>query len=168
MYCSQSLVSCMNLTFGINRVVGYPPQPPQPTASPGPGRGRGARGPPGPATPQQNQAAHYPGSPQVPRPPPPPGQTQNALALQAQQTPNVGNSLAELDPDHLPPNLKREGPDWYAVFNPRVRRVLDVDLVHNLVHQSVVCCVRFSLDGRYVATGCNRSAQIYDVDNGQM
>lgn len=67
----------------------------------------------------------------------------------------------------MPPHLKREGVDWYAVFNPAVRRVLDVDLVHTLEHQSVVCCVRFSLDGRYVATGCNRLASIYDVETGQ-
>lgn len=44
--------------------------------------------------------------------------------------------------------------------------MLDVDLVHNLAHESVVCCVRFSLDGRYVATGCNRSAQIFEVNTG--
>ena len=78
----------------------------------------------------------------------------------------MGNTLAELEPENLPAHLKHEGVDWYAVFNPRVRRVLDVDLVHNLLHQSVVCCVRFSLDGRFVATGCNRSAQIFDVDTG--
>lgn len=80
---------------------------------------------------------------------------------------NVGNSLGELDPDRLPSHLKREGSDWFAVFNPRVQRVLDVDLVHTLNHSSVVCCVRFSLDGRFVATGCNRSAQIFDVETGQ-
>ena len=74
--------------------------------------------------------------------------------------------LADLDPDTLRPDQKREGLDWFAVFNPRVRRVLDVDLVHNLAHESVVCCVRFSHDGRYVATGCNRSAQIFEVSTG--
>lgn len=44
--------------------------------------------------------------------------------------------------------------------------MLDVDLVHTLSHDSVVCCVRFSHDGRYVATGCNRSAQIFEVGSG--
>lgn len=78
-----------------------------------------------------------------------------------------GNQLVDLHPDKVPPNLKREGDDWYAVFNPRIRRTLDVELVHNLVHESVVCCVRFSRDGRFVATGCNRTAQIFDVDSGQ-
>lgn len=45
--------------------------------------------------------------------------------------------------------------------------MLDVGLVHTLQHESVVCCVRFSQDGRYVATGCNRSAQIFDVSTGR-
>lgn len=75
--------------------------------------------------------------------------------------------LADLDPSHLAPHQKREGDDWFAVFNPRVQRVLDVGLVHTLQHESVVCCVRFSQDGRYVATGCNRSAQIFDVSTGR-
>ncbi|MCJ1406424.1 general transcription repressor [Ptychographa xylographoides] len=137
---------------------GYPP--PQPIASPGAGKGRPGRGPPGPATPQQNQQASYPdrGSPQIPRPTPPPQQAQIR---------DVGNVLADLDPSLLAPHQKREGDDWFAVFNPRVPRVLDVGLVHTLTHESVVCCVRFSQDGRYVATGCNRSAQIYEVSTGR-
>lgn len=32
---------------------------------------------------------------------------------------------------------------------------------------SVVCCVRFSADGKYLATGCNRTAQIFDVKTGE-
>lgn len=155
---------------------GYPPnpsangyaQPPQPTASPG-GKRPGPRGPPGPggpATPLQNNPAPYPGSPQVPRPTPPPHHQQNALVASTQVPLAQSNVLADLDIEQLPENLKKEGSDWFAVFNPRARRVLDVDLIHNLPHQSVVCCVRFSLDGRFVATGCNRSAQIFDVETG--
>ncbi|KAL6719582.1 general transcription repressor [Lecanora helva] len=125
-------------------------------ASPGPGKPRSNRGPLGHAsTPQQPQSMPYPAaSPQMGRPsPPPPFHT-------------VGNMLADLDPDQMRPDQKREGSDWYAVFNPNVRRVLDVDLHFTLMHESVVCCVRFSRDGRYVATGCNRSAQIFDVHTG--
>ena len=31
---------------------------------------------------------------------------------------------------------------------------------------SVVCCVNFSANGKYVATGCNRTVQIYEVQTG--
>ncbi|KAJ5985126.1 hypothetical protein N7522_012322 [Penicillium canescens] len=117
--------------------------------------------PPGPATPQQQHIA-YPdprASPQIPRPTPP-----NQTSLPRERP---GNMLANWNPDELPASQKREGPDWYAVFNPEVQRVLDVELVHHLNHDSVVCCVRFSRDGKYLATGCNRSAQIFDVTTGQ-
>jgi WD40 repeat protein len=81
--------------------------------------------------------------------------------------------------------MKKEGSDWFAIFNPNVKRVLDVSLVHTLMHEryvfvcefdglfeayhlacSVVCCVRFSADGKFLATGCNRTAQIYDTKTG--
>ncbi|TAQ89785.1 hypothetical protein B7494_g1860 [Chlorociboria aeruginascens] len=141
----------------------YGAQPSQATASPGPGKGpRLNRGPGGPATPQLSQPIPYPdprASPQVGHPipdhRPPPYQA------------NVGNALAELDLERLPAHQKRVEADWFAIFNPQVPRVLDVDLVHTLQHESVVCCVRFSHDGKYVATGCNRSAQIFDVVSGQ-
>ncbi|KAJ5107566.1 Transcriptional repressor rco-1 [Penicillium angulare] len=142
-------------------VTGYGGPPPPPTASPGPGKGR--RPAPGPATPVQTQIA-YPdprASPQI-RPTPPGAQ---AAPIVRQDRP--GNMLANWNPEDLPPSQKREGTDWYAVFNPEVQRVLDVELVHHLSHDSVVCCVRFSRDGKYLATGCNRSAQIFDVTTGQ-
>ncbi|KAF9442429.1 WD40 repeat-like protein [Macrolepiota fuliginosa MF-IS2] len=72
-----------------------------------------------------------------------------------------------LDIHTIPPELKKEGTDWFAIFSPKVKRQLDVALVHTLIHESVVCCVRFSADGRYLATGCNRTTQIYDVRTGR-
>lgn len=45
----------------------------------------------------------------------------------------------------------------------RVERGGDVRLTF---FRSVVCCVRFSSDGQYLATGCNRTAQIYDTKTG--
>ncbi|KAF9528664.1 chromatin associated protein [Crepidotus variabilis] len=67
----------------------------------------------------------------------------------------------------VPPEHKKTGSDWFALFNPQVKRVLDVNLVHTMKHESVVCCVKFSADGKYLATGCNRTAQIYDAKTGK-
>ncbi|KAF2457078.1 WD40-repeat-containing domain protein [Lineolata rhizophorae] len=157
--------------YGQGPANGFGPQGPQPTASPGPKRG--ARGPPGPATPQQHPAVPLPGSPQVPRPTPPPNAQQALMGPGARPPPpptaggpNVGNCLAELEPDQVSDAFKTDGSDWYVVYNPQIRRSLDVKLLHTLPHASVVCCVRFSHDGRFIATGCNRAAQIFDVESG--
>ncbi len=77
------------------------------------------------------------------------------------------NALGDLDPESLPSHVKKVREDWWAIFNQTIPRVLDVDLVHTLQHESVVCTVKFNHDGKYVATGCNRSAQIYDVTTGE-
>ncbi|BFZ62391.1 proteinral transcription repressor [Saitoella coloradoensis] len=69
--------------------------------------------------------------------------------------------------DDLPRGLKKKGEDWYVVYNPKAPKNLEVNLLHSLEHMSVVCCVRFSADGKYLATGCNRSAQIYEVKTGK-
>mmetsp|Transcript_17672 Transcript_17672/g.68589 ORF Transcript_17672/g.68589 Transcript_17672/m.68589 type:complete len:526 (+) Transcript_17672:49-1626(+) len=57
---------------------------------------------------------------------------------------------------------------WSAIYNPNVQTNLKVGLEHHLEHDSVVCCVRFSADGQYLATGCNRKAQIFSVADGSL
>ncbi|KAJ6582990.1 chromatin associated protein [Mycena vulgaris] len=83
--------------------------------------------------------------------------------------------LDDLDLATLAPHLKKEsagsahgGTEWFAVWNPTVKhkRISDMNLLHTLLHESVVCCVRFSKDGRFLATGCNRTAQVYDARTG--
>ncbi|GAA6059271.1 hypothetical protein JCM10212_006664 [Sporobolomyces blumeae] len=74
--------------------------------------------------------------------------------------------VTNFDPETAPKDLKKEGSDWMTMFNPNVKRVLDVGLVHTLVHDSVVCCVRFSPDGKILATGCNRNTTLYDTKTG--
>ncbi|KAF7324791.1 Chromatin associated protein [Mycena kentingensis (nom. inval.)] len=88
---------------------------------------------------------------------------------QTDEEPTFPAWLDNPDPAHVPPEHKREGSDWFAVWNPsiRPRKLTDVQLVHTLVHSTVVCCVQFSADGRFVATGCNRSAQIFDAKTGR-
>ncbi|KAF9225758.1 WD40 repeat-like protein [Gyrodon lividus] len=115
-------------------------------------------------------SAHAP-YPPGPGNPPPAGPNEQSSSVSASLAPvssssNGGQFPEDLDPQHVPPEFKREGSDWFAVFNPKVKRVLDVTLVHTLMHESVVCCVRFSADGKFLATGCNRTAQIYDTKTG--
>ncbi|KLP11828.1 putative transcriptional repressor rco-1 [Fusarium fujikuroi] len=153
---------------GIQPGIPGPPQHAAPSQQPpsiAPGNGLFTRpGAVGPATPQVNTPVPYPGSaasPQVSHPTPEHGR------MGGPHAPAVGNALGDLEVDSVAPHNKKTGQDWYAIFNPQVQRVLDVDLVHSLNHESVVCCVRFSHDGKYVATGCNRSAQIFDVQTGE-
>ena len=91
----------------------------------------------------------------------------NQSEIQNSNSNSSSNQIIDYsDPDSFPKEYKKEGSDWIAMYNPQSQRSLDVSLVHNLVHESVVCCVRFSDDGKYLATGCNRSAQIYDTKTG--
>lgn len=60
--------------------------------------------------------------------------------------------------------------DW-AVYQGRTANGslvnMKVSLQHSLTLDSVVCCVRYSWDGQYLATGSNRSAHIFDATTGQ-
>jgi WD40 repeat protein len=104
------------------------------------------------------------------QPPPsqrtPPNHTQD-IALRNGTPPYEFPS--SLSPNSVPASLRKEGTDWFLMYNPRLpQKTLDVSLLHQFNHESVVCCVRFSKDGRYLATGCNRTAQIFDMKTGQM
>ncbi|KAF8536493.1 chromatin associated protein [Trichophaea hybrida] len=124
---------------------GYPTQPPQPTVSPGAQNQ--------PQSPDQDQHV----SPQTALP--------NA-SLSPALPAVVNNYLADLDPESVSQEFLKEGSDWFAVSNPGLAQQLEVDLVHTLDHNSVVCSVTFSHDGKYIATGCNNSTQIFDVLTG--
>ncbi|KAG9033979.1 general transcription repressor, partial [Tulasnella sp. UAMH 9824] len=55
-------------------------------------------------------------------------------------------ALTDLDAELVPPELKSEGSDWFAIFNPQAERTLDIKLSLSLTHE--------------------RTAQIYDVKTG--
>src|SRR5260370_19733271 len=46
----------------------------------------------------------------------------------------ISNNLSDLKPEQVPPELKKEGSDWWAIFNPSVPRVLDISLSLTLQH----------------------------------
>jgi hypothetical protein len=48
------------------------------------------------------------------------------------------NFPEDVDIHNIPSEFKKEGSDWFAIFNPKVKRVLDVNLVHTLMHERCV------------------------------
>jgi glucose repression regulatory protein TUP1 len=61
-----------------------------------------------------------------------------------------------------------ESPEFTLVPAANAPTNLAVSDHHTLVHTSVVCCVRFSRDGRLLATGSNNMTQIFDVYTGDL
>ncbi|CAG8598281.1 16238_t:CDS:10, partial [Acaulospora colombiana] len=92
------------------------------------------------------QSSGVPTNGNAPLPGPPPNKRKNNQNMNTQlagsrpplkqgSISGTGNSgLGDMDPESVPPQLKKEGSDWFAIFNPKVSRVLDVDLVHTLDH----------------------------------
>ncbi|KAJ3208374.1 general transcription repressor, partial [Dinochytrium kinnereticum] len=153
--------------------VGGPPPPPMQQGQPPPMHGGPPGGPP-----------HGHGPPQHGGHPPPPHghhpQGQVAPPPQQQQQPPMPPPQPQPQPitgicDHLAEvdghGWRTETKDWAAISNPRSYAAMGgvrfkLDQVHALDHRSVVCCVRFSPDGRYLATGSNKKAQVFDVWTG--
>ncbi|KAJ9077811.1 transcription repressor [Entomophthora muscae] len=75
--------------------------------------------------------------------------------------------LCDLNPNDMPEQHLQRGSDWVAIFNPEIPNALSIELLGTLDHASIVCCVRFSHDASYLATGCDRTAQIYDTATAQ-
>ena len=60
-------------------------------------------------------------------------------------TPGATSSFPEkFNVENILPEFKKED-DWFAIFNPKVKRVPDVTLVHTLVHErGVPVCALYS------------------------
>lgn len=145
---------------------GYPPRGPAPgtptSTHPGPIPNDAA------GMPKRKSGSSTTSTSVPPGPPPPPPAAAGTMVPAGRPKSQLGMSvppgaLADVDPDSVPANMKVEGRDWFALFNPKTPRYLKVDLLHTLEHRSVVCCVKFSADGRWLAAGCNRATYIYDV-----
>ena len=62
-------------------------------------------------------------------------------------TPGASSSLLqEFNLHDIPPEFQKEGSDWFALFSPKVKRVMDVNLVHTLMHERCVCA-RYLVNG---------------------
>lgn len=76
--------------------------------------------------------------------------------------------LLDLDVAKANPDFRKQNPEYYVLYNPALKRELDVELMQSLDHSSVVCCVKFSKNGEFIATGCNKTTQVFDVKTGAL
>jgi general transcriptional corepressor TUP1 len=76
------------------------------------------------------------------------------------------NPILDQDWDSIPAEYKR-GEDWEATFNKNSSHQFDVSLLHTFAHTGPVQSVHFSSDGKYLATGTERTAHIFDLQTGQ-
>lgn len=64
--------------------------------------------------------------------------------------------------------VKKDGSDWLLGYNTKVPRRLNVDLLYSFDHNSVVCSVSFSHDGKLLATGSNKIVNVFNVSDGTL
>ena len=124
------------------------PPPPSTTSSSGPS---------GPGLPPPPSSSHGPYSSSGPGSSNPPGLSEplpSSLGggpsgagqlVPIGSTPGGGTFPEDLDIHNVPPEYKKEGSDWFALFNPGTKRVLDVSLVHTLMHERSVLVLGPSL-----------------------
>ena len=56
--------------------------------------------------------------------------------------------------------------DWLVTYNPKAQRLLSIDLLQSLNFDGVVCCVRFSNSGKFLAASGNKLCNIYEAKTG--
>ncbi|GAV29786.1 hypothetical protein PMKS-003289 [Pichia membranifaciens] len=115
------------------------------------------------ASPSSNKAATYSGSKQLTKSQP----AEEALIKRAQHNKPIPAFLKDFDAFASLP-YKKQHNDYYLVYNPKIPKKVDISLVHSFDHTSVVCCVRFSKDGKFLATGCNKLTQVFSVETGDL
>lgn len=58
--------------------------------------------------------------------------------------------------------------DWtYGYRTAQKEYNMELSLAHSFAHKSVVCSTRFSHDGKLLATGCDHTTQLYDLETGK-
>ena len=69
----------------------------------------------------------------------------------------------EKDIHSVSPDYKCEGTDWYAVFNPNVKRRLDVQLVHTLLHEGYVRLLPIGESWKLMLLSCLQCSALRQV-----
>lgn len=92
-----------------------------------------------------------------------------ASSVSEGQTEDISTSTATADTSNKNNRSKVKWTITYTKKSPEFQEYdrPDVEMLHTLDHHSVVCCVRFSADGSMMASGCHKTAQIFDVESSK-
>ncbi|KAL8974341.1 MAG: hypothetical protein Q9197_001413 [Variospora fuerteventurae] len=75
----------------------------------------------------------------------------------------VGNMLADLDPYEMAPDKRQIEDDWSVVYNPKLPRELDIELIQSIHFSGLFMSVKFSYNGDFLAIGQDRFAVVYET-----
>ena len=114
---------------------------------------------------QHNEAGDRPGEQEKPREVA--AVSQEVQLHRAEHNKPIPQFLEDFDSYNTLPYKKKHA-EYYEVYNPSVPKRAEISLVHSFAHTSVVCCVRFSKDGKFLATGCNKLTQVFSVETGDL
>ncbi|PVF97276.1 hypothetical protein CPB86DRAFT_458506 [Serendipita vermifera] len=82
----------------------------------------------------------------------------------------ISETITSPRPLPIPPTRSNadlpEGNGWHALHNPRLSKALTIDSIYEIDHDGTVHCIRFSRDGKYLATGSQRRAEIFNASTG--
>lgn len=93
----------------------------------------------------------------------------NATSQAAAGTPSTSSSTNAIQKNT---SSKASKLNWNCVYSTKSTMSYQeterpaAEMHQSMDHQSVVCCVRFSSDGEMMASGCHKTAQVFDVKTG--
>lgn len=90
----------------------------------------------------------------------------SGIPIFSNETKELGKHDSRVD-DEARPQSSWQGPDWLVIFNRNVPHRFDVSQLHAFEHFSLITCMEFSDDGKYIATGTYRSAEIFHLNTGK-
>jgi general transcriptional corepressor TUP1 len=96
--------------------------------------------------------------------------TQNLISVESNSmmTSNESHNSKDLKQSDMGKSIEFNSKDWVAVSSSTSTLKSEaVNLRHTFEHSSVVCCVNYSKDGNYIATGCNRKAFVFNAETGE-
>lgn len=80
--------------------------------------------------------------------------------------PDVEKHWGYMSRESFEAHSQQTGVDWHVIYNPHIPKRVEIDQMHAIEHDEIVCCVRFSSNGQYIATASNKTVKIFETQTG--